>query len=229
MNNLADKNNVCAIIPFFNEGEKIETVVKRTLPFVKQIICVDDGSTDNYFISDDIFKSIILIKHSKNLGKGKALNSGFQKGIDLGFKTFITLDGDLQHNPESIPKLLNQIEKYDVVVGKRNFFNSNMPGPRRLSNFFSSKILSILTGQKILDSQSGFRCIKSTVINNCHIISTGFEAETELLLKASKNKFKIGFVEIPTIYSNNDNSKIKNWNSILGFIRIIVKFLYERN
>lgn len=229
MSSLANKNNVCAIIPFYNEADKIETVVKRTKPFVNQIICIDDGSTDNYHLSDDLLEDIILIKHLNNFGKGRALKSGFHKGLDLGFNTFITLDGDLQHDPEAIPNLLNEIVKFDMVVGKRNFFNSNMPLSRRFSNFFSSKILSILTGQKILDSQSGFRCIKSDVITNCNIISDGFEAETELLLKASKNKFKIGFAEIPTIYSDNDNSKIKNLSSIMGFLTVIIKFLYERN
>lgn len=229
MSNLANKNNVCAIIPFYNEADKIETVVRRTLPFVKHVICIDDGSTDNYFLSEEILQNITLIKHSKNFGKGRALNSGFKKGTDLGFTIFITLDGDLQHNPEFIPYLVNEIIKFDIVIGKRNFFKSNMPLPRRFSNFLSSKILSILAGQKILDSQSGFRCIKSEVIKKCKINSDGFEAETELILKASKNKFSIGFVEIPTIYSDNDNSKIKNLNSIMGFLNIIIKFLYERN
>ena len=66
------------------------------------------------------------------------------------------------------------------------------------------------------------------LFDNIVIKSFGFEAETELLLKAAFNKYNIGFIPIATIYSDNDDSKIRNINSILGFIKIIIRCLYER-
>jgi hypothetical protein len=75
---------------------------------------------------------------------------------------------------------------------------------------------------KIIDSQSGFRAFKREVIKNILPIETGFEAETEMLVKAALNNCKIGFVDIPTIYNNN-KSKMKPLQAIAGFIKVLFK------
>jgi glycosyltransferase involved in cell wall biosynthesis len=219
---------IAAIIPFYNEAGKIDKVVFKTLKFVDLVICVDDGSDDDYLTPIFNDKKVILLRHNKNYGKGRAINTGVNEAIKKSLDCVICLDGDLQHDPEYIPKFIDQYENFDIVIGQRDFNHRNMPLPRRLSNFFSSKILSILTGKKILDSQSGYRLIKLNLFNNIVIKSNGFEAETELLLKAAFNGFRIGFTKIPTLYSVNDDSKIKNLNSIYGFFKVIVISFYEK-
>lgn len=226
MNN--NKIKIAAVIPFFNEAGKIDKVITKTLNYVDFVVCVDDGSNDNYMNSVFDNSKVILLKHEKNLGKGKALNTGINKAKERNPDFVICLDGDLQHDPDMIPKFISQINLGDIIIGRRDFSSKSMPFSRKLSNFFSSKILSILTGQKILDSQSGYRLINIKLFDNIVIESFGFEAETEILLKAAYNGFNMGFISIPTIYTKNDDSKIKNINSVLGFIRIIIKNLNGR-
>ncbi len=221
-------NKVAAIIPFYNESGKIDKVINKVLQFVEIVICVDDGSLDDYYTPIFLDHRVQLIKHEKNYGKGKALNSGISAAIKKNMDYVICIDGDLQHDPNFIPTFLTESANYDIVIGKRNFKSVSMPISRKMSNFFSSKILSILSGRKILDSQSGYRLIKLKIFDNIVVRSNGFEAETELLLKASFNGYNIGFIPISTIYSENDDSKIKNLNSIIGFVKIIVNCFYEK-
>ncbi len=218
-----------AIIPFFNEAYYINKVVLLTVNYVDYVICVDDGSTDNYELNFPANDKVILVKHDKNCGKGKAINTGIEIAKKIKVNFVVTLDGDMQHDPKLIPKFINLIDEYDLIIGKRDFKARQMPISRKISNFLSSKIISLVTKQKILDSQSGYRLINIKLFDNIAIESFSFEAETEIILKAAELGYKIGMVPISTIYSDNDNSKIKNFNSIIGFIKVIIKFLYEKN
>lgn len=221
--------HIAAIIPFYNEAFYIKKVVLLTANYVDYVICVDDGSTDGYEKNFPYNDKIILVKHDKNYGKGKAIITGVETAKKLKVDYVITLDGDMQHDPKLIPNFISLISEYDLIIGKRDFKTKAMPLARKMSNFLSSKIISIITKQKILDSQSGYRLINIKLFDNIVIESFNFEAETEIILKAANLNFKIGMVAISTIYSDNDNSKIKNISSILGFLKVILKFLYEKN
>ncbi len=95
-----------------------------------------------------------------------------------------------------------------------------MPIQRRLSNKLTSLLLSIKTGQKIIDSQCGFRAYKSEVIKNIKTNFPGFEAESEMIIKAARKGYKIGFVDITTIYGD-EKSKMKPVRAIIGFLRVL--------
>ncbi|MBK7106734.1 MAG: glycosyltransferase family 2 protein [Ignavibacteriae bacterium] len=217
-----NKNNVCAVIPFFNEKSTLNKIVTETINYVDLLILVNDGSTDNW--QSEILKSekIILISNENNLGKGAALKLGFLKSIELKTLITITLDADLQHDPKQITNFLNNIENYDCIIGKREISKTKMPIHRRLSNYLTSKLLSMKTGTEILDSQSGFRAFKTNILENILPQFTGFEAESEMIVKLCKQKYKLGFILIPTIYGN-DNSKMKAIPTILGFIKVLLK------
>lgn len=131
------------------------------------------------------------------------------------------MDGDGQHSPESIPLLLNKIEKFDIVIGNRLDNLSSMPIQRRLSNKLTSFLLSKKLGIKISDSQSGFRIYKQEVLIRTKTLFSGFEAESEILVKAVRNGFKVGFINIPTIYGD-EKSKMKPIQAIKGFIKVML-------
>jgi hypothetical protein len=95
-----------------------------------------------------------------------------------------------------------------------------MPLQRRLSNKLTSFFLTIKTGQNILDSQCGYRAYRTEVLRSVKTLFWGFEAESEILVKAAKNGFKIGFVDIPTIYGY-ENSKMRPVQAIIGFLRVL--------
>jgi len=214
------QNKICAVIPFYNEEKTISEIINRTLQYVDKIIAVNDGSTDNSKQKINNVQNVIVIDYGKNYGKGFALNKGFEKALELGYDTVVTLDSDLQHDPVFIPDLLREIENYGIVIGNRLNNLADMPLQRRLSNKITSFLLSVKTGQKILDSQSGFRAIRSDVLRVVKTRKHGYEAESEQIILAARNGFKIGFVNTTTIYGN-EKSKIKPVKTILAFIKTL--------
>jgi len=215
------KNKICAVLPFYNEEKNIEKVTEQTLNFVDLIIAVNDGSTDNSAEKISHLENVILINHDKNTGKGAALRTGFIKSMELGSEFTLTLDADGQHEPGLIPKFLERLKDYDIVIGNRLHDMKTMPLPRRLSNKLTSKLLSAKTGLKIFDSQSGFRAFRTEVLEKILPENNGFEAESEMIIKAARKNLKIGFVNIPTIYGN-DESKMESVKAIKGFIKILL-------
>jgi len=214
------QNKICAVIPFYNEEKTISEIINRTLQYVDKIIAVNDGSTDNSKQKINDVQNVIVIDYEKNYGKGFALNKGFEKALELGYDTVVTLDSDLQHDPVFILDLLREIENYGIVIGNRLNNLADMPLQRRLSNKITSFLLSVKTGQKILDSQSGFRAIRSDVLRVVKTRKHGYEAESEQIILAARNGFKIGFVNTSTIYGN-EKSKIKPVKTILAFIKTL--------
>ncbi len=212
---------VCAVIPFFNEIKTLKRAVKDSLEFVDKVIAIDDGSDDNSICEIENITNVISIRFPVNKGKGEALKMGFEKAIELKYDKIITLDADLQHNPQFIPQILTELNKFDIVIGNRLNDLKNMPLQRRLSNRITSSLLSIKTGQKILDAQCGFRGYRFSVLELVKTKYSGFEAESEILVSASRKGFKIGFIEIPTIYRGS-KSKMRAIRTIIGFLKILI-------
>ena len=220
MNSILNKNETCAIIPFFNEENTIEEVVEKTLRYVDYIIAVDDGSNDNSSSKISNNGKVDLIKNVNNRGKGYSLGVGFRKSIELNSEFTITLDADLQHPPEYILKFLEKLKENDVVIGNRLNDFKDMPLQRILSNKITSTLLTLKTKKKIIDSQCGFRGFKTKILSSIIPKFYGFEAESEIIVKAARNNYKIDFVDIPTIYGK-EKSKMRSLQAITGFIKVL--------
>jgi len=112
------------------------------------------------------------------------------------------------------------LESFDIVIGNRLKNLKGMPFQRRFSNKLTSFFLTVKTGQEISDSQCGYRAYRVEVLQSVKTNLSGFEAESEILVKAAKKGFKIGFVDIPTIYGN-EKSKMRPVQAIIGFLRVL--------
>jgi glycosyltransferase involved in cell wall biosynthesis len=220
LSNLENKNNIAAVIPFFNESRTINQIVNNTLQYVDCVIAVDDGSTDDSSSKILQNKNITLLKFRLNHGKGFVLREGLSEGVKKGYTKLITIDADLQHNPDEIPLLIHELNNFDIVIGNRLNNLANMPLHRRMSNRITSFLMSMKTGQKIVDSQCGFRAYRSEVIKNIKTIKNGYEAESEILIKASRKGYKIGFTDISTIYGNEE-SKISPVKTTFNFVKVL--------
>lgn len=220
MNSSERKIKIAAVIPFYNERDFIRNVISETLNYTDIIIAVDDGSTDNSSEQIIDLKKVILISNEKNFGKGYSLRKGFEKAIELNSQLIVTLDADGQHKPGIIPELLNKISDCDIVIGNRMDDVKNMPLQRIFSNRITSYLLSKKLGVQIKDSQCGFRVYKRKVLESVKTTFNGFEAESEILVYAARKNFKIKFVDIPTVYENQ-NSKMKAWQAIKGFLKVL--------
>ncbi|MFX1474327.1 MAG: glycosyltransferase family 2 protein, partial [Promethearchaeota archaeon] len=137
---------ICCIIPAYQESQAIAQVVQTTRKYIDCVFVVDDGSTDG---TGDIAErsGAVVLRHPRNLGKGAALRTGFQKALQADCGIIITLDGDGQHDPNLIPRFLTKIktDKADVVVGSRyTTLAETMPLFRKLSNLMTSILLRLL-------------------------------------------------------------------------------------
>jgi glycosyltransferase involved in cell wall biosynthesis len=213
-------HRICAVIPFYNEKETITNIVNDTLDYVQFVFAVNDGSDDGFSIEAINQSEIKLINLDRNYGKGKALSIGFEAAVSAEFDFVVTLDADLQHDPKYIPNLLEGLQSSDIVIGNRLKNLKGMPIQRRLSNKLTSFLLTVKTSQNILDSQCGYRAYKAEVLKSVRTNCSGFEAESEILIKAAKKGFKLGFVDIPTIYGR-EKSKMRPVQAIVGFLRVL--------
>jgi glycosyltransferase involved in cell wall biosynthesis len=220
LNNLENKNKIAAVIPFFNESRTIYRIISSTLQYVDCVIAVDDGSTDGSSNKIPEDKNIILIKIKDNTGKGFALREGLIEGVKKGYDQIVTIDADLQHNPDEIPLLIRELKHFDIVIGNRLNNIEIMPFHRKMSNKITSFLLSLKTGVKIIDSQCGFRAYRAEVIKNIITVKNGYEAESEILIKASRKGYKIGFTDISTIYANEE-SKMSPVKTTFNFIKVL--------
>lgn len=220
MNSTSRKNKICAVIPFYNEEATIKEIINKTLNYADFVICIDDGSNDKSQKLLPVSDRVIVLRNDSNKGKGYSLRIGLKKSIELNSKYTITLDADFQHPPEYIPFFIQQLSKYDMVIGNRLKDLVRMPFQRILSNKITSKLLSLKTGIKIPDSQCGYRGFRTNVLDIILPLFNGFEAESEMIVKAAKCNLRIGFTTVPTIYEN-EKSKIHPLQTIKGFIKVL--------
>lgn len=192
------------VIPAFNEAATIRAVVKRTLQQVEQVVVVDDGSTDG--TSDELSDlDVAILKHVQNRGKAASLQYGFQYALQQGCRAVITLDGDGQHAPEEIPRLLNSAaERPDYIIIAARLINREAAPPLRLfANNFGDFWVSWASGYPIVDSQSGFRLYPAALLERVVLADSrarGFVFESEILIEAAKQRFYSVMVPVESIY-----------------------------
>jgi glycosyltransferase involved in cell wall biosynthesis len=212
------------IIPVFNGGPQLGKLIGKIREFTDcAILAVDDGSTDD---TPALLRGagVEVLRHGKNRGKGAALASGFVWAIDKGYEFALTMDGDGQHDPSD----LSGFFKYDadVVLGARSFKRGLMPPARILSNTLTSKLLSLVTGKEIKDSQCGYRKIRMAFLPSFRPRLTGFQYETEILLHILKRKRgSVINVPVATIYSG-EKSYIRHFRDTLQFIAVVWRYLW---
>lgn len=195
------KKKIIAVIPTHNEEEHIKKVVRDTKKYVNKVIVVDDASTDK---TGNLAKKegAIVLRHEINLQKGAALRTGCDAAIMFNADSIITLDGDGQHNPHEIPKLIEKLKKYNLVIGSRKF-NKNMPLTAKIGNFFLSKLSQILFRNKIKDSQTGYRAFNTKIYPKILWESSGYGIETEMIKNINKHNLSHTEVDIQTIYNDD--------------------------
>lgn len=194
--------SVTVVIPAHNEAKHIERVVKETLPHADKIIVVDDGSNDDTLQkAQNIHEKVIALRHEVNLGKGAALKTGCDAAKKLGTDIIVCMDADGQHRPENIPYFIRVLEekKVPVVFGTRQF-NSHMPVTMLLGNHLLSKTIQKLFRVFVRDTQSGFRAFSSEAYEVLRWKSSGYEVETEMIIRMGENELQFAEIDIDTIY-----------------------------
>lgn len=214
------KPRVTVILPAFNE----EQVIGKTIINVKklypdfEVLVVDDGSTDNT-MKEAIEAGANVWPHPYNMGNGAAVKSGLR--VARG-ELVILMDADGQHAPEDIEKLLDQSEKFEMVVGARTT-NSETKMHRNFANFIYNAFASYVTKFKIEDLTSGFRLMrKSTVSQYIYLLPNTFSYPSTLTMAYLRSGRSVKYIPITTRYRVG-KSKIKLVQDGTRFLLIITK------
>lgn len=213
------------VIPAYNEQPTIGPLVEEARKYISDILVVDDGSRD---ATAQVAAAAGAIVHrlDGNMGKGTALKLGFGYALDNGYDFVITMDGDGQHDPQDISGFLEMgNHSYDLVLGNRMDDRDRVPPLRRLANFTSSLIVSVLCGRRIHDSQTGFRSYSARLLRGVQLTCSHYDLETEVIIKAVRRGFRIGYCRIRTIYAG-EVSRFRNLQDSLRFLRVVAKSFF---
>lgn len=217
------KRTLCCLIPAFNEEKRIAEVVRGVREHIADVIVVDDGSVDAT-AERAAGSGAVVIRHGSNKGKGMALRTGFRHVLSKRYSAVITLDGDGQHAPEEIAAFLSAFDADagDIIIGSRLWDRAAIPRYRYIPNQIGIFCISKAAGCRIADTQSGFRLYRREVLERIALGTTGFETETEALIRAGKAGFRIHSVPVSAIYHRDYKT---NFRPVRDFYRISILFL----
>lgn len=224
---------ISVVIPVYNEVGTIEEIVSRVqaVPLEKEIIIVDDGSTDGTRERlkdiDQNQGNVKVIYHNHNRGKGAALRTGFKY---VTGDVVIIQDADLEYDPSEYPKLLEPIldGRADVVYGSRF-----LGGPHRVLFFWhyvGNKFLTLLSNAvnniNLTDMETCYKAFRKQVLAGITLKSNRFGFEPEFTAKVAKKNFRI--YEVPISYSGRTYSEGKKitWKDGIVAIFAILRFRF---
>lgn len=220
----ASSLHICALIPTYNNANTVVDVIRRTYKYLKDIIVVVDGCTDNTLdLLNELDIPITLVAYPKNKGKGHALKCGFKKALSMGFEYALTIDSDGQHYPEDIPLLVEALKKHpgSMVIGSRKLVSENIPGKNKFANKFSNFWFHLQTHVKLPDTQTGFRIYPLKKLYGLSIMTSRYEAELELLVFAAWHNVPLLPVDIRVYYPPKEE-RISHFSPALDFTRISI-------
>ena len=194
-----------AVIPAYNEAATIREISARTLGFVRDVIVVDDGSTDGT-AAETRGLGVTLVSNPSNLGKGASLARGFALALAEGADAVITLDGDAQHCPEDIPRLVDTARAHPgrIIIGARAWDRDTVPPLRYFGNRFANFWVAWAAGFPVADSQSGFRLYPAALLRELNVNPRArFAFESEILIEAGRAGVRTAAVPIAALYPHD--------------------------
>jgi hypothetical protein len=199
-------------IPCYNEEVAIGSLVLRASQYGDRVVVLDDGSTDKTAEVARLAGAHVLV-HNANMGKGAALRDLFEYAMQSGFDVIVIIDGDGQHNPDDIPKLVEPLlrNEADIVNGSRYLSGGagSTPRYRRFGQVVLDKVIHLgLNGDvTITDTQSGFRAFSSKTAPFFRFNSDQLTIDSEMLMDAANAQLRIKEVDVGVRYDVGRPSK----------------------
>ena len=194
---------ITAVIPCYNEEKTIGGIVLQCLKYVDEVIVADDQSVDRT-VAVAMAAGAKAYQTTGKHGPGKAIRLGIRHAISRGADIIVMLDGDGQHDPNEIPKLLKELEHHDMVITSRFMDGlTNMPFYRHVGIWLITAAYNFGSKVKIKDSQCGLRAAHAHVLHDLDLTEDNFGYSTEMLVKARAKGY--GISEIPTIVKYHEH------------------------
>lgn len=216
------------VIPSYNEAATVRQVVERVraLPIEKEIVVVDDGSTDGTWELLRAIPGIVALRHELNRGKGAALRTGFARATG---EVLVVQDADLEYYPEDLVGMLRHLEEkgLPIVFGSRNLgfdLGIEQRGRGRRSFYLGGKLVgaaaNLLFGLRLTDEPTCYKMFRREVLEKVRLRCTRFEFCPEFVARAAKAGYR--FVEVPIRYAPRGKAEGKKINYRDGLHAIAV-------
>lgn len=227
------------ICPVYNEQATIKEFFRQLRRYyVQDVLFVDDGSTDTSrdFILTLGNKNTFLIRHPERLGYGTALLSGFQFGLEGGYRRIVTIDVDLQHNPEHIPRFFRELFECEAVLGSRYIRIDkylDIPQQRLLINRYIAGLIKEVFGIKFTDPFCGYRGYRDSFLKKANLFDTSYGLGLEILLEIIKTGTRFTEIPVEAIYLNPNRTFLDGLDDpkkrLLYYLEIISRKLRTYN
>lgn len=213
-----DGIDIVAVIPAYNEARFIGSVVLQARKHAGKVIVVDDGSSDR---TAEIAEAAgaLVVRHDDNRGKGAALSTGIHKALTFEPVAVVMLDGDFQHLPQQLPRLVAPIleGRAHIVVGSRYLDqDSIVPRHRIWAHRAFNLLIRLGSGVRLSDSQNGFRAFSRRALEGVSFVSDDFTVESEIQFLARERGLRIE--EVPVTIQYLDKPK----RSVVGHGLIVL-------
>jgi len=211
------------VIPAHNEARTIRAVAKAALQHVSLVIVVDDASGDG---TAEVLEGlpVVILRNEENSGKAASLLRGAAAAIERGVGSIITLDGDGQHDPDDIPLVLkaHHAAPADIIIGGRLHHRERIPPARYWANRVANFWISLASGYRIADTQSGFRVYPAALLQTARVRSDrtrSFVFESEILIEAARLGVLASCVPISVVYS--ERGRASYFRPVVDIARIV--------
>jgi glycosyltransferase involved in cell wall biosynthesis len=224
MNNV----RVSVIIPAYNEAKTIRDVVQEILACpaadqIAEVLVIDDGSTDGTGEDLEDLPKVRVVRQPYNKGNGAAIKTGLRMAQG---DAIVVIDGDGQHPPADVPRLLEQLDRYDLVVGARGE-ESQTTAFRDVGNLLLRRFASFLIEREIPDLTSGFRAFKRTLaLEFIHLYPNGFSFPSTITLAFIASGYSVGFLPYHSLRRKpGTKSKIHPFSDGARFLMLITRLV----
>ncbi|HOV73646.1 MAG TPA: glycosyltransferase family 2 protein [Candidatus Hydrogenedentes bacterium] len=227
------KGRIAVVIPCYNAGNAVASVVARAIAVVSRVIVVDDGSTDGCTAPLSSMP-VTMIVFPANRGKGFALLEGFRAALAMpDVEAAVVLDADGQHDPAEIPALCEKWRETgaDLIIGARTFDRRLVPFWSWFGNVATVRVMAWLFGIRLPDTQSGFRLHGRRFLESVVETIPGgrYETEMAIVLKALREGYAVATTPIRTVYeAGNPTSHFRRLRDSMRVYRTLVSAWFRR-
>lgn len=215
------------VIPLFNEGQVIADVVKDVLTTFPNVVCIDDGSTDDSAAAAQAAGAVV-VRHPVNLGQGAALQTGFEYALSQpGMRWVVTFDADGQHQVSDVQAMLAKAEAEDlqVVFGSRFLDDRTDAGAlKRIVLQLAVAYTNLTTRTKLTDAHNGLRVISRDVVAQLSITQNRMAHASELVAQIGALDVRYGESPVHVLYTDYSRSKGQSlWNAVNILAELILR------
>jgi len=229
---MENQNKILVIVPAYNEEGSVGKVVEEVHAYLPkaEVLVVNDGSTDRTSVTAKSTGAVVL-DLPFNLGIGGAMQAGYKYAYEKGYDIAIQVDGDGQHDPKEVGKLLDDLKerKIDMAIGSRFIGDSGYKSStmRMIGISIFSRVISMIVGQKITDPTSGFRAANRKAIQ---LFATDYPQdypEPEVVILLHQCHLQMGEVPVGMSERYSGESSITKIRSIYYMVKVLLAIFVD--